>query len=188
MITIKSFPLNEIDSTIAVDATLDSNEIIKNLFIDISEAPTDKFIEVTYNGVTKTLLINDECRFTPVDVFFLNKEGALQVQTFFKARKDDFNITSESYQADQEIGLHQEMTYNVGLKHKVNLSTGFITEDKNEIIKQLLCSQKIWFLENDVVIPVKVSTTSLQYKTRQNDKLINYLIDFNYAFNDINNV
>ena len=36
--------------------------------------------------------------------------------------------------------------------------------------------------------PVNVTSNSLEYKTVKNDKLINYTLTFNYAYNEINNV
>ena len=37
-------------------------------------------------------------------------------------------------------------------------------------------------------MPLNVSKKSLEYKTRQNDRLINYEFEFEYAYNEINNV
>lgn len=187
-VLIKSYPFNTINTTIATPTTLNSAEIVKYLYIDVSEATNEEYIEITYNGVTKTILITDECKYTPVDVCFLNKEGAIQMQTFFKARKDSDSITSEMYKGNNLIGLHQENTYNVKAKRKTTLNTGFVTEDKTETIRQILLSTKVWFLENGIALPVRPVTTSFEVKTRVNDKLINYTIEFENAFNDINNV
>lgn len=187
-IQIKSYPFNTIDTTISTPTTLNSAEMVKYLYIDIAEATNEDYIEITYNGVTKTLLITDECKYTPVDVCFLNKEGAMQVQTFFKARKDSDSISSEKFQSNNSIGLHQENTYNVKAKRKTTLNTGFVTEDKNETIRQLLLSSKVWFLENGIALPVKPVTNTFEVKTRVNEKLINYTIEFENAFNEINNV
>ena len=88
MITVKSYPLNEIDYSIATDNTLFSNELVKYLWVDVSEASSDEYIEIVYNGVTKTILITAECRYTPQDIAFQNKEGAIQIMTFFKVKKD----------------------------------------------------------------------------------------------------
>jgi len=187
-IQIKSYPFNTIDTTIATPTTIVSGEMVQYLWLDIAEFTNEEYIEITYNGVTKTVIITDECKYTPVDVCFLNKEGAIQTFTFFKARKDSDIISSEKYQSNDVIGNHQDITYNVQARRKISLNTGFVTEDKNETIRQLLLSTKVWFIENGVKIPVKNGTSNFQVKTRISDKLINYEIDFEYAFNQINNV
>lgn len=187
-ITVKSYPLNEINYTITTDDTSFSNELVKYLWVDVSEAVSDSYIEIVYNGVTKTLLITDECRYTPQDIAFQNKEGALQIMTFFKTKKDSISIDSENYEANRGHGFHQKVKFNINAQSKFSVSSGFVTEDKNETIKQLLLSEKVWLLNDGVEIPINVKSSSQEFKTRQNDRLINYELDFDYAFNEINNV
>jgi len=59
-------------------------------------------------------------------------------------------------------------------------------------MKQLLLSEQVWMTKTidtrPTILPVNVKTQSLQYKTSVNDKLINYTIDFDYAFDKINNI
>lgn len=185
-VTVISYPLNEINETFSIPNTYNSESIVKYLWIDVSEAPSDSYIEVTYNGVTKTLLITDECRYEPTDIAFQNKEGALQVQTFFKAKKDSINIESENFESNRPVGQHQFVKYNVNAKTKFTASTGFLTEDKNEAIKQLLMTERAWIVNGSEQIPVNVSTTTQEFKTRQNDRLINYIIEFEFAFYENN--
>lgn len=187
-VTVKSYPLNQIDYTIATPDTVVSGEMVKYLWVDVSEATTDEYIEIVYNGVTKTILITDECRYTPVDIAFLNKEGALQIMTFFKAKRDSISVESDQYESNSGQGNHQFVKINKQSRSKFTVNSGYVREDKNETVKQLLLSSKIWMLQNGVEVPINASTTSQEFKTRQNDRLINYTIEFEYAFNDINNV
>lgn len=188
IVTVKSYPLNEIDTSFDVPNTYNSDQIIKYLWVDVSDAPTDQYIEIEYNGVLKTILITDECRYTPVDIAFQNKEGALQVMTFFKTKKETISIESEEYESNRPIGNHQFVKYNVNGKTKLSVSSGFITEDKNETVRQLLMSERVWTIVNGVKTPLNVSSKSLEFKTRQNDRLINYIIEFDHAFFENNNV
>ena len=86
MITIISYPDNNINESIAEPTSFNSAEMLQNIWVEVSEAGTDEYIEVTYNGETITLLITDECRYTPVDIAFQNKEGAIVFMPFFKAK------------------------------------------------------------------------------------------------------
>lgn len=187
-VTVVSYPLNEISYAIATPDTINSDEIIKYLWVDVSEAPTDSYIEITYNSVTTTVLITDECRYTPVDIAFQNKEGAIQIFTFFKAKRDSISIDSEKYEGNRGHGFHQDVKFNVKSRTKFSVNSGFVTEDKNETIEQLLSSERVWLIQDGIETPLNVSTSSQEFKTRQNDRLINYQIEFDYAFNKINNV
>lgn len=187
-VVIKSYPLNEIDRTISIPDTIQSSEMVKYVWIDISEAPTDEVIEVSYNGVTKTLIITDECRYDPLDIAFQNKEGAVQVITFFKAKRDSVTLDSEKFESNRPIGQHQFIKYNITAKTKFTVNSGFVTEDKNEAFKQLLLSERVWMLQGATEVPLNVATSSLEYKTRANDRLINYAIEFEHAYYENNNV
>jgi hypothetical protein len=188
MIAVRSYPLGEINYTIQTPSSTFSGELIKYLWVDLSQTTTDHYVEITYNGIVKTLLITDECRYTPIDIVFQNKEGASQIFTMFKVRKDTISVTSDSFEGGAPLGKHQFNTFNVQSRSKFTINSGFVTEDKNEAVKQLLLSEKVWVLEGGQAIPISVSSKSQEFKTRQNDRLINYSLEFEYAFNDINNV
>ncbi|AWH84927.1 hypothetical protein HYN59_07210 [Flavobacterium album] len=187
-ITVISYPLHEINYTIEAEKSYYSNKIVKYLWVNIAEAVSDEYVEISYNGVVKTLLITDECRYTPIDIAFQNKEGAIQLFTFFKAKKDTITTTSENFESNRPIGSHQFIKYNVNAKTKFTVNSGFITEDKNEAIRQLLLSERVWMLSGDTAIPLNVSTSSQEFKNRQNDRLINYAIEFEHAYYENNNI
>ena len=59
----------------------------------------------------------------------------------------------------------------------------------NDPIKQLLLSESVWLEFEDLsVVPVIIKTSSQQFKTGVNDKLIQYTLEFEYAFDTIQNV
>jgi len=191
LITIKSYPNNEIDKTITEPTSSLSGEMVQNVFVDLSETISDTFLEIVYNGETITLLIQDECRYTPLDIAFQNKEGALQFITFFKAKTESINITSEQFESDRGqplFGNHQYVTYNVQGKSKFKINSGFVDESMNETFKQLMLSERVWTFENGIFTPIKMGSQSLEYKSRLKDRLINYEVEFEYAFNEVNNI
>src|SRR4030042_2114580 len=116
MITVISYPDNHINFSVAEGVTTNSEDIVKLININIADATTDEFIVVDINGTEIELTIQDECRYTPLDIFFLNKEGAQQIITFFKARTDNLSVTKETYESDrgQPIdGYHQYSDFNI---------------------------------------------------------------------------
>lgn len=189
--TIISYPDNEINKSLTLPDSLVSGELVKYLWVDVAETTTDTYIEVVYNSQTITLYITEECRYTPIDIVFQNKDGAMQLFTFFKKRVDTMSVTNETFESERgqpSEWNHQFIKYNVNARGKLTVNSGFVDEDANETIKQLLLSERVWGYDGVKFTPLNVNTTSLEFKTRQNDRLINYEIGFDYAYNEINNI
>lgn len=191
MITVISYPDNQIDYAITPPESLTAVEMVQNLWVNVSEATTDEYIEIIFNGVTTTLLITDECRYTPIDIAFQNKNGALQMLTFFKAKSESLSTSKEEFESNRgqpSEGNHQYVKFNVQGRTKFKVNSGFVSEAMNETFKQLLLSERVWMYKDETFTPLNVSSSSLEYKTRQKDRLINYEIEFENAFNEINNI
>jgi hypothetical protein len=160
----------------------------------------DKMIIVGTDGSTTTVNVNYICepKFTPYKVTFLNKFGVLQDLWFFKKRTDNLNITKESYKRNTiDIGANDvsysrykstKELYNINSDRSFTMNTGFVIEEFNEVIRQLLMTENAWISENNEVYPIVPKTSSLDYKTVVNDKLINFTVEFEYAYNDTNNI
>ena len=191
MITVISYPDNEIDYSIADPTSTTSSEMVKNIWIDLSETTTDEYVEIVFNSETITLLIQDECRYTPLDIAFQNKDGALQFVTFFKAKTESMSVTNEEFDSDRgqpKFGNHQYVTYNVQGKSKFKINSGFVDEAMNETFKQLMLSERVWIFNDATYTPIKLGAKSIEYKSRQKDRLMNYAFEFEYAFNEVNNI
>lgn len=172
-------------------ATTDSKGLVQTLRVECSEFGTDEYIDIEYNGnVVYTLLIEDEQRYTPKDIFFKNKEGQLSSITFFKKSVESLSVTNESYEGTylQPVnGNHQFISYNTNGKEKFKMDSGFVSEANNDNFTQLFLSNKVWQYEDGVYIPLKLGSKTIEYKSRVNDRLLNYNVEFEYAFNKINN-
>lgn len=131
----------------------------------------------------------EECRYTPVICAFVNSFGGWELLTFFKAQSNafvvkntDFNLMPKSY--NYNILQGQKQSLNINGNSTIKINTGFIDENKNELIQNLLLSETI-LIDNK---PVNIKTQSLTFKTNLKEKNINYEIEFEYSFNLINNV
>lgn len=189
--TIISYPDNEINESLTLPDTLISGELVKYLWVDVAEAPTDEYVEVVYNGETITLYITEECRYTPIDIAFQNKDGEMQIFTFFKSQKESMSVDNEVFESDRgqpSEWNHQYVKFNVLGKSKFTVNSGFVDEDMNETIKQMFLSERVWQYDGTNYIPLNINSSNLEYRTRQNDRLINYEIGFDYAYNEINNI
>lgn len=193
----------DIDTYTADTELLDADVSILTTAIGtgIAEYPSaDKMIIVATDGSTTTVNVNYICepKFTPYKVTFLNKFGVLQDLWFFKKRTDNLNVTKESYKRNTiDIGANDvsysrykstKELYNINSDRSFTMNTGFVIEDFNEVIRQLLMTENAWLSENGEVYPIVPKTSSLEYKTQLNDKLINFTIEFDYAYNDTNNI
>jgi hypothetical protein len=70
----------------------------------------------------------------------------------------------------------------------LKMNTGFVTEDHNEVIKQLMVTEHCWVHQNGEITPVVPSTTSFQEKKEVNEKLINFTVEFKVANNYIQDI
>lgn len=186
--TVASFPDGEINYPFSFTVPTESDEMIKLLCIP--SPASDEYINITIGSRVITLIIKEEYKYSPVDVYFLNKEGAQQSLTFFKERVDSLNTTRENYESiagQPADGYHQFVDFNVSGKSSFTLTSGFMPETVNEAFKQLMLSSKVFIYENGFV-PVNIARNSLEYKTRLNERLISYDIDFNYSYSEVNNI
>lgn len=189
--TVISYPDNEINIAGSLSATTDSTRLVQNIWVNLSETTTDTYVEIDFVGNITTLLVKDECKYSPLDVFIQNKEGGQQVLTFFKERTDNLNVTDNSYESfrgQPSEGNHQFIRFGVQGEEGFKVNSGFVDEEMNETFVQLLLSERIWSYNGTSFLPLDIKSKKLQYKTQQKDKLINYEIEFKPSYNKINNV
>ena len=185
--TVESFPNTEIDYPFSLSTPTESGEMVK--VINIPAPATDEYINITIGARVITLIVKEEYKYSPVDVYFINKEGAQQTLTFFKERRDSLNVTKETYESiagQPADGYHQYVDFNVAGKSSFTLTSGYVPEAQNSAFKQLMMSSSVYITSD--LIPVNVVKQSLEYKTRLNERLISYEIDFSYSYSEVNTI
>ena len=125
----------------------------------------------------------------PQLVQFINRYGGLDFIWFFKMRTDSITTESKEYKILQpnlryDVTIGQNAKYNFNGKQSVRMNTGFVPENYNELIQDLLLSEKVWINS----IPAIVKSSGTEFKTQIRNKNINYEIEFEYAFDLINNM
>lgn len=146
----------------------------------------------------KTISVTNQCepKYTPYKVTFINKFGAFQDLYFFKKTVETTNVTDETFKRNivsnatstYSTSEGQQQRYNINSKSSLSMNTGFVKEDMNQTIEELYFSENVWIRYEGKTLPVIPTSKSLQYKTSLNDKLINYTIDFEFAFDKLNNI
>jgi hypothetical protein len=144
------------------------------------------------NGVlwTSYFYPKEKCKYVPVQVDFVNKYGAWQREWMFGASYDSLNVESTEYNILQSQFPNylqtegQREVFNANGKQTIRLNTDWVEESYSETIKQLLLSEKILVNEK----AAKINTKSTDLFKSINTKMINYQLEFEYAFDTINSV
>ena len=149
-------------------------------------------------------------------ITFLNRWGALQDLFFFKksvetleTRNEKFNRSifkarSVSLDPPEEEGqdcqetitfnsysttAHAKKVHNANGTESITLNTGFVDERTNVYFEELMVSEYIWLTDDqNVIYPVCITDSNFTYKTGLNDRLINYTMNFEKAFDFVNNI
>ena len=188
------------ERVVETGGTFEDNYCIQSFFDKFSIGAVDKITVSDSNGI-ETIKVNviEECKYEPKKVTFINKFGALQDMYFFKKSKENLSIKKESYKSNiissygaYDYTNHVNRDFNVVGKESISLSSGYLSEEYNEVFKQLLLSEKVWITNiiesGEQVLPINVKTSSIAYKTSVNDKLVDYTIEFDKSFDTINNI
>ena len=173
----------------------------------------DEFLDTTDIGIVDELYVSSdkstdiikiktfECsKYEPIKVTFVNKFGALQDIFFTLKSIESTNVKSESYKRSvfnqdtlsYNTSQHQNQLFHTNANDKIVVNTDYLNDDYNEVIEQLMISEQTWMTritnDEELVLPVVPSTKSVTYKTSLNDKLVQYTVEFDMAFDKINNI
>lgn len=174
-----------------------SNQKIQYVTIPANSSEI-KVYDTNDTTLLKTITVTNICepKFTSYKVTFVNKYGAFQDLYFFKKSIESFDVVSESYKANTvnrsnvlySTAEAQKQITNVNATTKLTLNTGFIKENMNTTVEELMISENIYIRYEGKTLPLLPLTKSMTHKTHLNDKMINYTLEFEFAFDKINNI
>jgi len=155
-------------------------------------------VQARFNSTAVGLPIkyNVDCKqkYPNIRIKWKNRFGEFDYFNFYMVNKKSMGSTKRTYQP--QIGSWQGSTlsyneydsqtlnYIVDSKQNIIVNTNWISESYNDIFKQLLVSNEIyWSLEEDGhdVKPLTIVTSNIQFKTGVVDKLIQYSFEFQYG-------
>ena len=150
-------------------------------------------VSVGSNTVTIERICDN--KHTPIKLVFINRYGAYQEMWFDKKSVESMTASEERYKASTINGLgiynvsnHTSKILSKNGSESVTINTGFVDEQMYYPLKELILSESVWTVKDGQVLPVNLDTSSLTHKTKLNDKLIQYTLDFTYSFDIINNI
>lgn len=176
-----------------LDCRVDANAVDE---VRVYQVDGNDMTDAPYESIKIRTMHSD--RFPDRKITFVNKFGVLQDVYFFAKEIEGITTTTQKYKRNSfndnalTYSGHQYQNYDTQGREILILNTGFVSEDYNEVLKQLLMSEQVWVTkttdkENNV-FPVNPVTNSLSYQTSLNDKLVSYTIEFEYAFDKIQNI
>lgn len=202
-------------STYAVSDDGDANQKIDYAYYLTTSQEIDQILIVYDTSYETSITVEqiEECKYPVHKIVFLNRWGAFQDLYFFKkstetldSRSENFNRSifeaRQVYYSEREgdceenynynvysTTAHAKKTFNANATESISLNTGFVPESMNPYFEELMVSEHIWLVDSaDVVYPVNLKDSSFTYKTGLNDKLINYTMNFEKAFDLVNNI
>ena len=151
--------------------------------------------------LSKAYKINRVCnKHTSYKVTFVNKYGALQDFYFNGRTIESVNINQTTFKRsianssmEYSKQKHSIKQYNTLANEKIILNSPPMSYDSvNESIKQLLVSEQVWIRKtmggSEQTVPINITDTQQTFKTGVSDKVIQYTITAEYAFDYISNI
>ena len=133
-------------------------------------------------------------KYPNVRVKWKNRFGQFDYFNFYMVNKQSFETEKRTYQP--QLGTWESSTlsyqnydtgnqaYIVDSKQGISVNSFWIDESYNDILKQLLVSDEIYWVydeSNNIVRPLTIVTQNIVFKTGVVDGLIQYQFDFQYG-------
>jgi len=133
-----------------------------------------------------------EPKYTPYQVAFVNRFGVADFITFFKRSDESGSFTNEQFKrsiyqdgftsASLQVGQYQD--FNINSRNSIRLNTGWVEENYDEVIEDILMSENVAILLDGNWVSANPQRGSVDYQKEVNQKVINYQLTFDIAFNE----
>jgi len=151
-----------------------------------------------YNGSTALgtpIRFEQACiqKYPNIRIKWKNRFGQFDWFNFYLVNRQGFQSTKRTYQPQlgswQSTGLSYQnydsstLNYLSDSKQTLSVNTDYLTDSYNDIFKQLLVSDEIYWVYNEPndLRPITITTNSVVFKTGVNDKLVQYQFDFDWG-------
>jgi hypothetical protein len=180
--------------TITTEITIVGNEALLKIPLEPANYTFDNpytiYLKVNETTVfSRGIIPTCETKYTPLLLSFINKLGGWEnmwlmklSETTITAKGTDYNLSPSTFNYNKFKG--QSKSFNRNGKKVIKANTGWIDENSNSLLTELMMSETI-LLSNE---PVLLKTESQLLKQYVKDKNINYALEFEYKSNLINTV
>jgi hypothetical protein len=189
------------ERVLADGGTFEDNTLLDDFLDSIDAGEVDEVYINSASGTEVLKVKTFSCsKYEPVKITFVNKFGVLQDLFFTLKSVESTDVTSQNYKRSifSESTLsyktyqHQKQLFQTNGNDRIVLNTDYLNDDNNQVIEELMLSEQHWMTRitdvQELIIPVIPRTKSVTYKTSVNDRLTQYTIEFDMAFDKINNI
>ena len=132
-------------------------------------------------------------KYPNIRIKWKNRYGQFDWFNFYLVNRQGFQSTKRTYQPQlgswQSTGLSYNnydsstLNYLSDSKQTLSVNTDYLTDSYNDIFKQLLVSDEIYWIYNEPnqLRPLTITTNNMVFKTGVNDKLVQYQFDFDWG-------
>ena len=135
-----------------------------------------------------------EKKYPNIRIQWKNRYGQFDFLNFNLVSRESFSTDIKTFQ--RQIGSWSSPTlsynnydsatqnYATDSRQTLTVNSDWLSEDYNEILKQLLVSDEIYWIYNESngdLRPITIQTNSITFKTNVVDKLIQYSFDFEFG-------
>ncbi len=184
---------NDYDNTVQSMVFSNNSFNIQNSFL--SGSTSEYTPDITKVG--QCIRFEEKCeeKYPNVRIKWKNRYGQYDFLNFNLVSKESFSTTRKTYQPQVGTWNSAALTYNQyessiqnyvsDSEQSISVNSDWLSEDYNELLKQLLSSDEIYWIYNDEgdVRPLAITTSNIRFKTGVVDKLIQYSFDFKFGQN-----
>jgi len=131
-------------------------------------------------------------KYPNIRIKWKNRYGQFDWFSFYMVNRQSFQTTKRSYQPQLGQWNASTLTYTqydssnlnyiVDSKQSIQVNTDWVDESYNEIFKQLLVSEEIYWVKSATdLLPLTINTDNVTFKTGVVDKVIQYGFDFDFG-------
>lgn len=195
---------NDVTTSIITSDSSDSADKIQYLILTSEFAETGDEITFTStvgNSQVQTIKLVEICepKYDKYRSVFYNKFGALQSFWFTHKSKLKTNTKSDKYNSNlidasgssvtYDTTRHNVKRFRVVANQSITVNTALLDDTQNEPLEELFMSEQVWLEKTEGgALPVILKTQNVTRKTGVNDKIIQYSVDFDFAYNKINDI
>ena len=184
---------NDYDQTTPAFQFSSTNFLIQNSFQDGNSSQYTP--DITKLG--QCIRFEEKCveKYPNVRIKWKNRFGQYDFLNFDMVSKEAFATTRKTYQPQVGSWNSSTLEYNQwessiqnyvsDSTQTISVNSDWLSEDYNELLKQLVSSDEIYWIYNDAgdIRPLAITTSNIRFKTGVVDKLIQYSFDFKYGQN-----
>lgn len=178
---IQTYPIGAAESGFPLSGSFTSYTI------QAQNNTTDLGQPITFNVVCNQ-------KYPNIRIKWKNRYGQFDWFNFNMVNRQSFNTERRTYQP--QLGTWQNATlqynnydssvlnYIADSKQAISVNTDWVDEAYNEIFKQLLVSDEVYWIYDEAagdLRPITINTSSITFKTGVVDKVIQYAFDFNWG-------